>query len=62
MQYGVELIIIMVATLAQSLSSGSPSVNVVGLIIFWRVIMVRNSGLTCSSQPLIGFPGHRHWW
>ena len=41
MKYGLELIIIMVATLAQSLSSGSPSVNVVGLIIFWRVIMVR---------------------
>ena len=37
--YGIELIIIIVATLAQSLSSDSESMSVVGLLIFWRVIM-----------------------
>ena len=37
--YGLELIIIIFATLAQSLSSASPSMSVVGLLIFWRVIM-----------------------
>jgi PHS family inorganic phosphate transporter-like MFS transporter len=38
--YGLELIIIIFATLAHSLASSSPSVNIIGLIIFWRVIMV----------------------
>lgn len=37
--YGLELIIIIFATLAQALSSGSISVSFVGLIVFWRVIM-----------------------
>ena len=37
--YGLELIIIIFATVGQALSSGSPSVDVVGLIIFWRVLM-----------------------
>lgn len=37
--YGVELIVIIVATLAQSLSSASPAVSIVGVVIFWRVIM-----------------------
>jgi PHS family inorganic phosphate transporter-like MFS transporter len=37
--YGVELIIIIIATLGQALSSPSPAVSIVGLIIFWRVIM-----------------------
>jgi MFS transporter, PHS family, inorganic phosphate transporter len=37
--YGVELIVIIIGTLAQSLSSASPAVSVVGVIIFWRVIM-----------------------
>jgi len=37
--YGLELMIIIFATLAQSLSSPSPAISVVGLIIFWRVIM-----------------------
>ena len=37
--YGLELIIIIVATLAQSLSAPSSSMSIVGLIIFWRVIM-----------------------
>ena len=37
--YGLELIIIIFATLAQSLSAASPAISVVGLIIFWRVLM-----------------------
>lgn len=37
--YGLELIIIIFATLAHALSSSSPSINIIGVIIFWRVIM-----------------------
>ncbi|TVY55066.1 Repressible high-affinity phosphate permease [Lachnellula cervina] len=37
--YGLELIIIIFATLAQALSSPSPAISITGLIIFWRVIM-----------------------
>src|SRR5271170_5304433 len=37
--YGLELIIIIFATLAQALSSDSRGMSVVGVIIFWRVIM-----------------------
>ncbi|KAK0641601.1 major facilitator superfamily domain-containing protein [Cercophora newfieldiana] len=37
--YGLELIIIIFATFGQALSSSSPSINIIGLIIFWRVLM-----------------------
>lgn len=37
--YGLELIIIIFATLAQSLSSDSPAMSIVGVIVFWRVLM-----------------------
>ncbi|KAK5172818.1 acid phosphatase pho5 [Saxophila tyrrhenica] len=37
--YGLELIIIIFATLAQSLSADSPAISIVGVIIFWRVVM-----------------------
>jgi PHS family inorganic phosphate transporter-like MFS transporter len=37
--YGLELIIMIFATLAQSLSSDSPSMSIVGVLIFWRVVM-----------------------
>lgn len=37
--YGLELILIIFATLAQALSSASQAMSVVGLIIFWRVLM-----------------------
>ncbi|KAK2671519.1 MFS transporter superfamily [Fusarium oxysporum f. sp. vasinfectum] len=37
--YGLELIIIIFATLAQALSGGSPSTSIIGIIIFWRLIM-----------------------
>jgi len=37
--YGLELIIIIFATLAQALSSNSPSLSIVGVLCFWRIIM-----------------------
>lgn len=37
--YGIELMIIIMATLAQALSSASRAVSITGLLIFWRVIM-----------------------
>ncbi|CAI6338056.1 unnamed protein product [Periconia digitata] len=37
--YGLELILIIVATLAQALSGPGPGTSIVGLIIFWRVLM-----------------------
>ncbi|CAK7268864.1 acid phosphatase pho5 [Sporothrix epigloea] len=37
--YGLELIVIIFATLAHALTSNSPSVNIIGVIIFWRVLM-----------------------
>lgn len=37
--YGLELILMIVAVLAQSLSSASPAMSIVGVIIFWRVLM-----------------------
>ncbi|KKA23888.1 Phosphate:H symporter [Rasamsonia emersonii CBS 393.64] len=37
--YGLELIIIIFSTLAQALSSDSPGMSIVGVLIFWRVVM-----------------------
>ena len=37
--YGIELIIIIIGTLGQALTNGSPSCNLIGVIIFWRVFM-----------------------
>lgn len=37
--YGLELIVIIFATIGQALTSGSPACDIIGLIIFWRVIM-----------------------
>ncbi|KAE8352287.1 phosphate permease [Aspergillus coremiiformis] len=37
--YGIELIIIMLATLAQALASDSPAVSITGILVFWRVLM-----------------------
>lgn len=37
--YGLELIIIIFATLAQSLTAPSVATSFVGLMIFWRVVM-----------------------
>jgi PHS family inorganic phosphate transporter-like MFS transporter len=45
--YGLELILIIVATLAQSLVGPGPGTSLVGLIIFWRVLM--GIGMSCSQ-------------
>ncbi|KAF8473934.1 major facilitator superfamily domain-containing protein [Kalaharituber pfeilii] len=37
--YGLELMIIIFTTLAQSLSSNSPGISMTGILAFWRVIM-----------------------
>lgn len=37
--YGLELILIIFATLAQALVGPGPGTSIVGLIIFWRVLM-----------------------
>ncbi|KAF2266168.1 MFS general substrate transporter, partial [Lojkania enalia] len=37
--YGLELIVIIAATLAQALSAHSPACSIVGVIVFWRVLM-----------------------
>ncbi|KAJ5819575.1 phosphate:H+ symporter [Penicillium riverlandense] len=37
--YGIELMIIILATLAQALSSSSRAVSITGLLVFWRIIM-----------------------
>ncbi|KAH0542758.1 hypothetical protein FGG08_002897 [Glutinoglossum americanum] len=37
--YGIELIIIIVTTVAQSLLSKSRALNLVGIVIFWRLLM-----------------------
>ncbi|OJJ33265.1 hypothetical protein ASPWEDRAFT_115972 [Aspergillus wentii DTO 134E9] len=37
--YGIELMIIILATLAQALSSDSRALSIVGILVFWRVIM-----------------------
>ena len=48
--YGLELIVIIFATLAQALSSDSPSMSIVGLLVFWRVIMGIVSGKDEASE------------
>jgi PHS family inorganic phosphate transporter-like MFS transporter len=37
--YGVELMIIIIATFAQALAGSAPSVNVIGAIVIWRGIV-----------------------
>lgn len=37
--YGIELMIIILATLAQALASSSRAISITGLLIFWRVVM-----------------------
>jgi PHS family inorganic phosphate transporter-like MFS transporter len=37
--YGIELIIILASTLAQSLTASSTGLSLVGVMVFWRVIM-----------------------
>lgn len=49
--YGLELILIITATLAQALTGPGRSTSIVGLIIFWRVLMGIGIG---------GGKSHRH--
>jgi len=37
--YGLELILIIFATLAQAVSADSPAITIVGVMVFWRVLM-----------------------
>jgi PHS family inorganic phosphate transporter-like MFS transporter len=37
--YGIELMIIIVTTVAQSLMSESRALNLVGVVVFWRFLM-----------------------
>lgn len=47
--YGLELILIIFATLAQALSSDSRAISITGIIIFWRVIMGIGIGGDCEQ-------------
>jgi len=51
--YGVELTIMIVATLSLSLSSDGDSLSVVGVIIFWRVILGIGIGGDYPSSAVI---------
>ncbi|KXN85147.1 Inorganic phosphate transporter PHO84 [Leucoagaricus sp. SymC.cos] len=37
--YGVELLVMIIATFAQALSGQAPSVNIIGALVIWRFIM-----------------------
>lgn len=37
--YGIELMIIIVATLGQAVAGHGPGVSIIGVLIMWRVIM-----------------------
>jgi len=39
MLYGIELLIIISATLAESVASPSPAISMVGILVFWRAII-----------------------
>jgi len=43
--YGVELCIIVVATLAQAMSGFGPGMSIIGSLIFWRIIVRRTPTL-----------------
>jgi len=52
--YGVELAIIVFATMAQALSAPSAAVTMTGLLIFWRVMM----GIGIGGDYRMFFPSH----
>ncbi len=37
--YGMELILVIFATLSQSMSAASPAMSITGVLVFWRVLM-----------------------
>jgi PHS family inorganic phosphate transporter-like MFS transporter len=55
--YGLELIIIIVATLGQALSAPGPGLSIVGVIIFWRVIMGIGEHQICKPWRVT----EKHW-
>jgi PHS family inorganic phosphate transporter-like MFS transporter len=58
--YGLELIIIIFSTLAQALTSSSRAISITGIIIFWRVLMVRPQ--LRGKHSLLICLGHRDRW
>jgi MFS family permease len=56
--YGLELILIIAATLAQCLTGTGPGVSIVGLLIFWRVLM--GIGMSCSGRTVPVFHANEH--
>lgn len=58
--YGLELILIIVATLAQSLVGPGPGTSVVGLIIFWRVLM--GIGMSHFEIPTVTVSDFLRYW
>jgi PHS family inorganic phosphate transporter-like MFS transporter len=53
--YGVELMIIITTTLAQSLCGESATLSVVGVLIFYRVVMGIGVGGDCTYNHFILF-------
>ena len=51
--YGIALIIIIFATLALSLSGTGPALDIVGVIIFWRVILGTGVGADYPLSSII---------
>jgi PHS family inorganic phosphate transporter-like MFS transporter len=49
--YGVELMIIISTTLAQSLCGESSTLSIVGVLIFYRVVMGIGVGGDCEYTP-----------
>ena len=49
--YGVELMIIIATTLAQSLCGESSTLSIVGVLIFYRVVMGIGVGGDCRCNP-----------
>jgi PHS family inorganic phosphate transporter-like MFS transporter len=56
--YGVELMIIVIATFAQALLGSAASVNIISAIIVWRGIV---SHLLTPSIPSLILPKRRVW-
>ncbi|KAF1960438.1 MFS general substrate transporter [Byssothecium circinans] len=53
LRYGLELILIIVATRVQALTGPGPGTSVVGVIIFWRVLMGIGIGGDCPLSSII---------
>jgi MFS transporter, PHS family, inorganic phosphate transporter len=51
--YGIELIILVASTLGQALSSPSPTVTIVELLIFGRTVMGLGIGGDCPMSAVI---------